>query len=110
MEKRKMFNDSLRKIIKNNGRGGPGIIKSNFNPSQKKQLSNLGVKFSSGIGKDAVRAIVKSGKKRKSLGFSPKSGLGKKKKAKVKNLVLKNRITGKVTKLPSLKKRKPVFS
>lgn len=108
MAKRELFKKTLKKLVKKNGCGGPGIIKSNFNSGQKKQLSGLGIKFSSGIGGGVTRTIMKSGKKGKSLGFSPKGGSVK--KAKVKSIVLKNRTTGKVTKLPSLKTRKPVFS
>lgn len=103
------FKKTLKGIVKKNGCGGPGIIPSNFNSGQKSQLSGLGIKFSSGgIGGGVTRSIVKSSKKRKSLGFSAKGGAVK--KAKVKSLVLKSRTTGKVTKLPSLKTRKPVFS
>jgi hypothetical protein len=102
------FKKALKSIVQRNGCGGPGIIKSNFNSGQKKQMSGLGIKFSSKTGGGVSRTIMKSGKKRKSLGFSSKGSSLK--KAKVKSLVLKSRNTGKVTKLPSLKTRKPVFS
>ncbi len=108
MSKKESLKKALKSIVKRNGCGGPGIIKSNFNSGQKKQMSGLGIKFSSGTGGGVSRTIMKSSKKGKSLGFSAKGGAAK--KAKVKSIVLKNRTTGKVTKLPSLKTRKPVFS
>lgn len=108
MSKKESLKKALKSIVKRNGCGGPGIIKSNFNSGQKKQMSGLGIKFSSGTGGGVSRTIMKSSKKGKSLGFSAKGGAAK--KAKVKSIVLKSRTTGKVTKLPSLKTRKPVFS